>query len=121
MHRPSGGASLLPAACGGPCTGRLNSFIVEQVVRACLDEGAMASAAPDPARCNTAIKLLRQFERLAKKYGVKLSPKRLAELNTLRDAGKIKSGDLPAKLRSLFPGEFAGMTLATILRKCGKK
>ncbi len=33
----------------------------------------MATAPPDPARCNKAIKLLTQFERLAKKYRVKLS------------------------------------------------
>jgi hypothetical protein len=42
-------------------------------------------------------------------------------LKDLRDAGKIKSSDLPAKLRSIFLGEFAGMTLDTIRDKCGKK
>ncbi len=81
----------------------------------------MAAAAPDPARCHKAIKLLTQFERLAKKYGVKLSPKRLTELQRLRDNGKIKSSDLPAKLQSEFPDEFAGMTLAAIRKKCQKK
>ena len=81
----------------------------------------MASVAPDPAKCKKAIKLLKEFERLAKKYGVKLSPKRLKELKDLRDAGKIKSSDLPPKLRSIFPGEFAGMILDTIRDKCGKK
>jgi hypothetical protein len=81
----------------------------------------MVTAAPDPARCNTAIKLLEQFERLAKKHGINLSPKRLKDLKDLKDAGKIKSSDLPATLRSMFPGEFAGMTLDTIRDKCGKK
>ena len=81
----------------------------------------MAPATSDPVKCNKAIKLLEQFERLAKKYGIKLSPKRLKELKNLRDAGKIKSSDLPAKLRSIFPDEFAGMTLDIIRDKCGKK
>jgi hypothetical protein len=81
----------------------------------------MVAAAPDPARCKKAIKLLKEFERLAKKYGVKLSPKRLKELRDLRDTGKIKSSQLPPKLRSAFPAEFAGMTLNTIRDKCGKK
>ena len=75
---------------------------------------------PDPARCKRAIKLLEQFERLARKYGVKLSDKRLKQLKDLRDGEKIKSGDLPAKLRALFPGEFVGLTLKTIREKCGK-
>jgi len=81
----------------------------------------MAAAAPDPARCKKAIKLLEQFERLAKKLGGKLTPKRLQELKDLRDAGKIKSSDLPAKLRAVFPGEFAGLTLKSIRARCGKK
>jgi hypothetical protein len=81
----------------------------------------MVAAAPNPARCNTAIKLLEQFERLAKKYAVKLSPKRLRVLNELRDAGSIKSSDLPPKLRGEFPAEFAGMTLDAIRERCGKK
>ena len=81
----------------------------------------MVAAAPDPARCNKAIKLLEQFERLAKKHGVRLSPKRLQSLKDLRDAGTIKSSDLPPKLRSMFPGEFVGMTLNTIRVKCGKR
>jgi hypothetical protein len=76
---------------------------------------------PDPARCNKAIKLLEQFERLARKYAVKLSSKRVMELNGLRDTGRIKSSDLPAKLRAEFPGEFAGKTLATIRDRCAKK
>jgi hypothetical protein len=41
------------------------------------------------------------------------------ELNALRDAEKITSNDFPAKLRSEFPGEFAGMTLGALRKKCG--
>jgi hypothetical protein len=81
----------------------------------------MSTASPDPAQCNRAIKMLEQFERLANKYGIKLSPKRMQKLKDLRDAGNIKSSDLPAKLRGEFPGEFAGMTLETIRAKCRKE
>jgi hypothetical protein len=81
----------------------------------------MAIGVPDPARCHTAIKLLTQFERLAKKYGLTLSPNRVKRLKGLRDAGKIKCSDLPAKLRSLFPGEFTSMTLAAIRDLCGMR
>jgi hypothetical protein len=81
----------------------------------------MVTDPPDPARCKKAIKLLSEFKRLAKKYGVKLSPKRIADLEHLRDAGRIKSSDFPGKLASEFPGEFRGMTLATIRKKCRKQ
>ena len=81
----------------------------------------MASATPDPSRCNTAIKLLEQFDRLARKFGIYLSPKRLSDLKKLKNMGKMKSSDLPAKLRSLFPGEFVGMTLEAIRDTCRKK
>jgi len=64
---------------------------------------------------------LEQFERLAKKNGVKLSPRRLSDLRQLRDAGVIRSNDLPAKLRSVFPAEFAGMRLDAIRERCRKK
>lgn len=72
------------------------------------------------AACNKAIKILEQFERLAKKLGLQLSAARIAHLNTLRDAETIKSTDLPAKLRLDFPGEFAGMTLGEIRRDCSQ-
>lgn len=74
---------------------------------------------PDPAKCHKAIKLLQEYERLMKKYRKALSPKRLKELNALRDAETITSNDLPAKLRSGFPSEFAGMSLGDIREKCG--
>jgi hypothetical protein len=80
----------------------------------------MVAAAPDPALCGRLSSLLEQFERLARKYGVRLSLKRLQELKKLRDAGKIKSSNLPAKLRVEFPEEFAGMTLAAIRARCKK-
>jgi hypothetical protein len=79
--------------------------------------GAMTT--PDPAKCRKAIKLLQEYERLMRKYGKPLPPKHLKELNALRDAEKITSNHLPAKLRSEFPGEFAGMTLRDIRKKCG--
>ena len=66
------------------------------------------AAAPDPARCNTAIKLLEQFERLAKKLGITIPPRKLAELRDRKNNQTIRSSDLPPKLRSMFPGEFAG-------------
>lgn len=81
----------------------------------------MAASAPDPARCNTAIKLLEQFERLAKKLGIAMPPKRLERLRDLMGKGTIKSGDLPPKLRSMFPGEFAGKSLKTIREECRKR
>ena len=78
-------------------------------------------ATPDGANCHKAIKLLRDYERLMKKYGQPLPRKRVQVLDGLRDAGTITSNHLPAKLRREFPGEFAGMTLDAILRKCGMK
>jgi hypothetical protein len=81
----------------------------------------MADAVPDLSQCKKAIKLLKEFARLAKKYGIKLSPQKLKELKDLKDAGTITSGDLPPKLRSIFPGELAGMSLRTIRDKCGKQ
>jgi hypothetical protein len=80
----------------------------------------MPKGSPDPNRCHKAIKLLEQFERLARKYAVKLSAKRLQQLNNLRDTGKIKSSDLPRKLQCEFPGEFTGMTVDEIKKKCSK-
>jgi len=71
--------------------------------------------------CRTAIKILTQYERLASERGIHLPPNRLAELNRLRDAGKIKIGDLPATLQREFPNEFAGMTLEEIRKLCGMK
>ncbi len=78
-------------------------------------------SAPDPARCHKAIKILEQFERLAKKLGVRIPPKRLDHLRRLRDTGQIRSSDLPGTLSREFPGEFAGMTLDEIRKVCGAK
>ncbi len=61
-----------------------------------------------------AIKLLTQYERLAKKYGVNLSKNKLAELNKKRDEGTITSNDLPSTLRKEFPGEFGATPLGEI-------
>ena len=70
------------------------------------------------AHCKRAIKILEQYERLARQLRIKRSDARIAHLNGLRDAGAIKSTDLPARLRSNFPGEFAGMTLDAIRQAC---
>jgi hypothetical protein len=78
------------------------------------------STRPDPRQCKKAIKILEQYERLARKLQVRLSSKRLDELDRLRDAGEITSADLPAKLQTDFPGEFAGMTLDAIRLKCSR-
>jgi hypothetical protein len=80
----------------------------------------MSNQAPNSAKCNKAIKILEQFERLAKKLGIKISHVRLQHLNDLRNNGTITSSDLPAKLAAEMPGEFANMPLAEIQERCGK-
>ena len=67
------------------------------------------------------MKLLEQFERLARKLGISIPPRRLADLRDLRDRETIRSGDLPPRLRSMFPGEFAGKSLKTIRDECRKR
>ncbi|OUL36180.1 hypothetical protein BV372_08205 [Nostoc sp. T09] len=61
-----------------------------------------------------AIKILTQYERLANKYGLRLSEQKIQELNVLRDNGLIRASNLPAKLRNEFPGEFSEMNLNEI-------
>lgn len=67
-----------------------------------------------PTKSQKAIKILTQYERLANKYKLNLSADKIQALNLLRDNGLIKFSDLPAKLRSEFPGEFGDMTLNEI-------
>jgi hypothetical protein len=75
---------------------------------------------PPPDLCRTAIKILTQFERLAQKYGLNLSPRRIEELNRLRDSGQITINHIPGSLRDPFPlGTFGEMTLAAIRLLCG--
>ena len=69
---------------------------------------------PTRQECNTAIKLLKQYARLAGKYQLQLPPNRLRDLDDKRDAGIITSDDLPARLRREFPGSFIGKTLKDI-------
>ncbi|STZ63981.1 Uncharacterised protein [Moraxella lacunata] len=76
--------------------------------------------APTKAECNTAIKILEQYERLSSKSGSRLSPKRIQELNAKRDLRTITIYDLPASLRSKFPARFLGMTLSEIRAVCSK-
>jgi hypothetical protein len=63
---------------------------------------------------NKALKILTQYERLAEKFEIKISPKRIADLDRLRDAGRISTSDLPAGLLREFPGELAGLSLDEI-------
>ena len=80
----------------------------------------MAAQAPDPDKCKKALKILEQFDRLARKLGIRISARRSQQLKDRRDSGTITANDLPAGLVREFPGEFAGMTLADIRRRCGK-
>jgi hypothetical protein len=77
----------------------------------------MASGQADPKACKKAIKLLKEFERLANQRGSKLPQKRLDQLRRLRDAGTIRSTGLPATLAREFPG----MTLDEIRATCEEK
>ncbi len=74
---------------------------------------------PPPDLCRKAIKILTQYERLARDLGRSLPPNRLAELNRLRDAGEITINHLPGSLRREFPGQFVDMTLSAIRVLCG--
>ncbi|HEY9610694.1 hypothetical protein [Allocoleopsis sp.] len=70
--------------------------------------------------CRKAKKILEQYQRLAEKHGVRLSPRRLEELNELREAKTITINALPSTLRREFPlGTFNSMTLAEIEELCG--
>ncbi len=79
---------------------------------------ALERRPPSHAECQTAIKLLTQYERLAQKFGIKIPPGRLAELDRLRDSGEIRGSDLPGTLQSEFPGIFGNLTLAEIREMC---
>ncbi len=85
-----------------------------------------SSSCPEPGfidkgKCRRAIKILEQYERLAKDRGIKIPPDRLKRLNELRDSGEIRITDLPGGLRGEFPGEFDGDTLDRIRKKCREK
>ena len=71
-------------------------------------------------KCKRAIKILEQFDRLARKLNARLAPGRLAKLKALRDAGIITTADLPARLLRDYPEEFVGLTLAEIRQRCKK-
>ena len=49
-----------------------------------------------------AIKILTQYERLAKKFGKQIGTRRISELNRLRDSGTISINRLPGILRCEF-------------------
>ncbi|MGI2907148.1 hypothetical protein [Tolypothrix sp. VBCCA 56010] len=83
-------------------------------------DGGGGDRRPPRDLCNKAVKILTQYERLAKKFGVNLGDRRLAELNRLRDAGQITINQIPGTLRGEFPtGNFGEMTLQQIRDLCG--
>lgn len=83
------------------------------------DSDASEVDGPSAADCNKAIKALEQYERLAKKLGKNISPKRIQELNVLRDQGAITSAHLPGSIE--FPGgQLEGKTLKEVRAICGK-
>jgi hypothetical protein len=78
------------------------------------------NAKPSAKDCNTAIKILTEYERLAEKYDIKLSKDRLKKLDEKRGNGTITIFDIPKGLRSKFPGRFVGKTLSEIIAECGR-
>jgi hypothetical protein len=100
------------STCIEGITGFLEKIAISSNINAILN--------PSVSDCNQAIKLLTQYERLAQKLGVNLTPKRIQELNQKRDAGTIKSSDLPGTIQRQFPGIFAGKTLSEIRQICNR-
>ena len=79
-----------------------------------------ADATPHPSKeeCNRAKKILTQWERLARKLGIKISKKRRAELRRKTQDGTITIHDLPASLRRRFPSELDRFDLNQIINIC---
>ncbi|WP_271252440.1 hypothetical protein [Pseudanabaena sp. Chao 1811] len=61
-----------------------------------------------------AIKILKQYKRLTKKYQANISIQRQKELDDMIDSGSIKSSNLPAKLYREFPTEYKDLTLSEL-------
>lgn len=101
----------------GPSGSPANAATMMGLKQGSLD--ASGDEKPSADECNKATKVLKQYERLAKKLGKNISPKRIKELNALRDAGIITSHHLPGSLE--FPGgKLEGKTLQEIEKLCGK-
>jgi hypothetical protein len=79
-----------------------------------------ANATPFPSKeeCNRAKKILTQWERLARKLGIKISKKRRDELRRKTQDGTITIHDLPAGLRRRFPSELDRFDLNQIINIC---
>ncbi|MDQ3782737.1 MAG: hypothetical protein M3349_07355, partial [Actinomycetota bacterium] len=75
-------------------------------------------AVPTIKECNRAIKALERYRRLAQDRGVRLSPERLADLDTKRNAGTIRRSDLPGTIQSQVSGKFGNLTLNEIRAIC---
>jgi hypothetical protein len=80
-----------------------------------------AREGPSIKDCDTAIKLLTQYARLAQNHSGRIPRSRLEELNRLRDSGTIRRSDLPGGLREVFPGIFGDKTLNEIREMCNRR
>jgi hypothetical protein len=65
-------------------------------------------------KISKAIKILKQYKRLTKKYQVDVGIQRQEELDDMIGAGSIKSTNLPAKLSREFPTEYKELTLGEL-------
>lgn len=70
----------------------------------------------DKKSLQTVKKLLTEYERLANKYNLNISPVKLKQLDEKRNLGTIKPTDLFAKLRKEIPKELENMTLEEVKR-----
>ena len=75
---------------------------------------------PSRRDCNTAIKLLTQYERLAQKLDRRISDRRIRQLDEKRNNGTITDNDLPGVLHRQFPGIFRGKSLNQIRAICNR-
>jgi hypothetical protein len=113
----AGRSGLLVRLAGWSVLRNLYSLVVNQPLED-VDPWGLVPKPGDIKWCSKALKALKEYERLAGKFGVCLPQSRLDKLNALRDAGKITSNDLPATLRKDFPSCFEGMTLEEIEDFC---
>lgn len=107
--------ALTAPGARGATTTRSPHVVVHQASRC-----RSASAVPYPGKdaCNTAKKILTSWKRLAQKLGIKLSKKRVQELDRKTRDGMIKVSDLPARLRRNFPSELEPWDLNQIINIC---
>ncbi len=80
----------------------------------------LSTQAPTKKECVTALKVLRDFRRLVKKFSPGTSEKRLKELKRLLDAGTLRPDDLPGGVKNRAPiaRRFFGKTIREIEEEC---